>query len=90
MPQKISVPIRLALRVEGENWNAYAAEPDSMKDAIFLGSIAMGFVVKNPKRKDQFAKLMADCIADYIQEIVGERPTMETRPAPESERSGNA
>jgi hypothetical protein len=34
---------RLALRVEGEFWNAYYAMPGTMRDAIFLGSIRMKF-----------------------------------------------
>lgn len=34
--------------------------------------------------------LMSACMADMIEEMVGERPTMEVRSAPEHERSENA
>ena len=42
---------RLALRQEGGQWNAYYAQPGTMKDAAFLGSIKMAFIVDNPDRK---------------------------------------
>jgi hypothetical protein len=80
---------RLALRVEGNFWNAYYAMPGTMKDAIFLGSIQLRFV-ENKKRKDVFMVLMREAVADIIEEITGTRPTWPNppQPAPESERSG--
>ena len=82
---------RLALRVEGENWNAYYAKPATMEGAAFLGSIGMRFVTDNPERKQAFMDMMRDIVADHIQEATGIRPIWggpET--APEHERSGSA
>lgn len=91
MNDEVSKVGRLALRPEGENWNAYYAMPDTMADAIFLGSIKMAFVGGNEERKLAFMALMRECVADVIQEAVGVRPTFPDGPqsAPESERAGH-
>mgnify|MGYP001613074924 CR=1 FL=1 len=81
---------RLAMRVEGNTWNAYYAKPDSLEDAIFLGSIKMAFIENKRERRDAFVALMKECVADAIEAVTGQRPSYpegET-PAPESERSG--
>ncbi len=82
---------RLAMRQEGNTWNAYYAMPDSMEEAIFLGSIKIRLVDK-PDRKEAFLSLMRECVADMLEEVTGTRPTYleGAKPAPESERSGNA
>lgn len=80
---------RLAMRVEGENWNAYYALPDSMEKPIFLGSIRMGAVANNPERKQAFMLMMRDIVSDIIEESTGYRPTWGgPKTAPEHERSG--
>ena len=82
---------RLALRVEGDNWNAYYAKPNTMEGAVFLGSIGMPFIVANPERKQAFMDMMRDIVADHIQEATGIRPTWgDPKTAPEHERSGTA
>jgi hypothetical protein len=83
---------RLALREEGKFWNAYYALPDSMEDAILLGSIAMQFVAGNQERKDAFMGLMRESVADLIEETAGARPSWPEGPhrAPEAERSGHS
>lgn len=82
---------RLAMRVEGENWNAYYALPDSMKNTVFIGSIRMGAVVNNPQRKQEFMLMMSDIVSDIIEEHTGHRPTWGgPQSAPEHERSGAA
>jgi hypothetical protein len=82
---------RLALRVEGENWNAYYALPYSMKEPVFLGSIRMGAVANNPERKQAFMLMMRDIVSDIIEESTGFRPTWGgPQSAPEHERSGAA
>ena len=88
MKQKMG---RLAMREEGSNWNAYYAMPDTMQDAIFLGSIAMRFVL-DKKRKNIFMDLMRDAVSDIIEEITGERPSWPDGPqlAPEHERTKKA
>jgi hypothetical protein len=82
---------RLAMRHEGDNWNAYYATPDTMEGAVYLGSIAMRFVVGYPQRKEAFMDLMRDGVSDLIEEETGERPIWPNgeQPAPEHERSGN-
>jgi len=80
---------RLAMRIEGNNWVAYYALPDTMKDAIFLGAIAMRFVT-DPVRKAAFQAMMREAVGDILEEITGERPIWpnpEGVPAPEHERS---
>lgn len=87
----MSQPIlRLAMRQEGAMWNAYAAKPDTMKDAHFIGSIAIAFV-QTDERRHRFLALMTDAFADLIEQITGERPLLNAPiAAPESERSGHA
>jgi len=45
---------RLAMRHEGTNWNAYYASTETMEGAILLGSIAMRFIINNPKHERGF------------------------------------
>ena len=82
---------RLAFRVEGEMWNAYYALPDTMKDAIWIGSIAMRFVEECGERKRTFMLLMREAVSDIIEEKTGCRPEWpepEGHVAPVSETSG--
>ena len=89
--KKMSKMGRLALRHEGSMWNAYYALPDTMKDAIPIGSISMRAVEGHPIRRQQFLEMMSEFVADIIGEEFGVRPAMNTpEPAPESERSGHA
>jgi hypothetical protein len=81
---------RLALRVEGDNWCAYYAMPDSMADAVPLASIRMKLVA-NEDRKKAFMTLMRAVVGDLIEESMGKRPSWKhPRGAPEHERGGNA
>jgi hypothetical protein len=81
---------RLAMRHEGEWWNAYYAMPDTMDGAILLGSIAIRFV-EIQERKDAFLALMREAVSDILEETTGQRPTWPEgpQPAPERERSGH-
>lgn len=81
---------RLAMRQEGNTWNAYYGLPDNIEDPVFLGSICMSAVVNNPDRKAAFMEMMRDIVSDIIEEETGVRPTW-TGPvgAPEHERAGN-
>jgi hypothetical protein len=82
---------RLAMRQEGNNWNAYYAMTLSMDGAVPLGSIAMAAVVNHPDRKRAFLDLMREVVADIIEEATGTRPIWGgEEPAPEHERAGNA
>ena len=82
---------RLALRHEGNFWNAYYAMPGTMDGAVLLGSIAMRFV-SDKHRKDAFMAMMRDAVSDILEAQTGARPTWPEGPqlAPESERSGHA
>jgi len=82
---------RLAMREEGENWIAYYAMPDTMVDAIFLGSIRIGAIKDNPSRKQVFMEMMQDLVSDIIEEKTGVRPTWGSpETAPEHERAGRS
>jgi hypothetical protein len=88
MSEKIG---RLAMRVEGKNWNAYYALNGTMEGSVYLGSIAMRFV-QDPVRKHTFMMLMRDAVSDILEEITGQRPTWPDgiQPAPDHERFGNS
>ena len=80
---------RLAMRHEGNSWNAYYALTGTMSGAIPLGSIAMR---ANAERKQAFMDMMRDMVADIIEEESGHRPTWPEgpQPAPETERAGHS
>ena len=82
---------RLAMRHEGENWNAYYALPSSMEEPIFLGSIRMGAIIGNPDRKQAFMQMMREIVSDIIEAKTGVRPTWGVpTTAPEHERAGQS
>jgi hypothetical protein len=82
---------RLAMRQEGGNWNAYLAPPDTMEKPLFLGSIRMGAIMRNPERKAAFMDMMRDVVSDIIEEQTGIRPSWGGPcSAPEHERAGTA
>jgi hypothetical protein len=88
MQEREQLPFRLAMRAEGAHWNAYVAKPDTMEGAIWIGSISMGLVAHNERRKKAFLELMTLAMADLVEDILGRRPTWQ-KPidAPEHERS---
>jgi hypothetical protein len=87
----MKMKIRLALREEGNSWNAYMALTDTMEGAKLIGSIAAGAIHKDPEIKNDFMDLMKRVLALAIKETTGEAPDFwRTGPAPESERGGNA
>ena len=83
---------RLALRVEGEWWNAYwAPRQDSMEGAQQLGSIRMNLVVDDPKVKEAFMSLMKLAFSSAVKGALGQEPGwQEPKTAPERERAGRA
>ncbi len=83
--------LRLALRVEGDNWTAYAAPVNTMDGAIRLGSIVMAAVAgpENIKRKQAFMDLMKDALDEFIKDATGSAPRWnDPERAPEHERAG--
>lgn len=82
---------RLAMRREGNYWNAYYALPGSMDNAIFLGSIGMGAITGNRERKYAFMEMMRGVVSDIIEEQTGVRPAWGGPVgAPTHERAGTA
>jgi hypothetical protein len=88
----LSQPGRLALRSEGEYWNAYYALPDTMDGAVLLGTIRITAVVDNPERKQAFMDLMRGIVTEFLEEMTGVEVAWPNppEPAPEHERSGSA
>lgn len=83
--------VRVALREEGQFWNAYLATADSMNGAKLIGSIMIGAARKNPEIKAAFQALMQQVLADAVEEVTGAPPKKwDVGPAPESERAGNS
>lgn len=81
---------RLAMRQEGGNWVAYFAKNETMKDAIFIGSISLS-ALTSKERKDEFRNLMRDIVSDIIEDLSGVKPEWgDVTSAPEHEKSGNA
>lgn len=82
---------RLALREEGEWWNAYYALTDTMEGAIPLGSVRIAAAKANPQVKERFIALMREVVSGIIEETAGIRPTWGgIESAPEHERAGSA
>lgn len=83
---------RLAMRVEGNLWVAYYAMPNTMKDALFLGSIQMVFV-QDESAKQIFMALMRDAVSLILKEKTGadaQWPDPFGKPAPAHEKGGRA
>ena len=81
--------LRLALRVEGDFWNAYIAATDTMDGALLFGSIHMS-AAADPAVKDMFMTTMSAARVRALT-VAGHKPVrMEVRPAPEHERAGRA
>lgn len=82
---------RLAMRQEGEFWNAYYAQPDTMQDAILLGSIRLRFVA-TVSRRNHFMKIMQQGVTQLLKETTGVAATWPdgAQPAPEHERTKTA
>lgn len=82
---------RLAMREEGQWWNAYFAKNDTMEGATHLGSILMSAIENNKEARKAFLSLMRSVIEHKIEELTGETPSWSgVIPAPEHEKSGKA
>ena len=80
------------MRVEGDFWNAYYALPNTMDNALLLGSIRMQFV-QDESAKQIFMALMRDAVSDILKDATGADPLWPDpfgRPAPQHERAGRA
>lgn len=90
--QQENAKLRLALRVEGEFWNAYVATADTMEGAFLLGSIRMGAVSADLMLKEAFMSLMQIAMASAIKGATGGKVGHWNDPiaAPQHERAGRA
>jgi hypothetical protein len=86
----MNLKIRVALREEGQFWNAYIAKHDTMEGAMLIGSIVMSAVKNNIKIKHAFQSTMKQILADAIKNTGGIIGSWDFERAPESERSGHA
>lgn len=84
---KTQQPIgRLAMRQEGDYWNAYYALPagHSESQKILIGSIRMAAVIGDEERKERFIDMMRDFISGILEKETGKRPLWrDPDPAPE-------
>lgn len=85
----IRAPFRMAMRHEGEFWNAYFAKEGTMDGALLMGSIRMTLVADQASRKEWQA-CMTQMFSRLVESKFGAVPTMLLEPAPEHERSGHA
>ena len=80
---------RLAMRHEGDWWNAYYAQNDGMDGAILLGSMSIG-MASVPEFKERFMSLMRDAVSLLIRDSLGVTPEWGgAHGAPENERAGH-
>lgn len=91
MGKQPTMAMRLALRVEGDWWVAYAAQLGTMDGAVEMGRIAMA-IVQKPRRKKAFMALMQDGMGSLIADLTGSEVAEWNDPvdAPEHEKSGRA
>ena len=83
---------RLALRAEGEFWNAYwSPSLTTMERALLLGGIRMSLVERSADAKALFMETMQAAFSAVVEDTVGETPTWNApQAAPEPERGGHA
>lgn len=82
---------RIAMRQEGNLWVGRYAEPHSMEDAVFLGSIQLA-LVHDPELKKVFLALLEEGLTLILNGKGNGEFSFESEPtpAPEHERAGNA
>jgi hypothetical protein len=81
---------RIAIREEGNNVNAYLAQPNTMDNALHLGSLTVQ-CARIPGVFDGFVKLMQQATARLSQDVLGEKvSSFQIQQAPEHEKAGKA
>ena len=85
-PETAKPAFRLAMRAEGENWNAYYARPDTMEGALWIASIRLS-LVQDQNRRQRFIDLLTDTLTSLLPGAV---ESWTQQQAPPSERSGSA
>ncbi len=86
-----TAPFRIAMRVEGEMWNAYLACHDSMDDAFLLGSIRIAAVDQDEALKELFIDLMKKVFENALAHVSDFKVLhYDIEPAPEHEKAGSS
>ena len=87
MNDQTKTPFRLALRKEGDYWNAYIAPKETMEGAHLLGSALIGPLQVNPELKEAFQMLMMRVMAQTIKDAFNMEVESwdEVKPAPADE-----
>ena len=84
-------PFRIAMRVEGEMWNAYFAPYDSMDDALLFGSIRIAAVHQDEELKELFMDLMKKVLESSLARVSDAKVVRyDLEKAPEHEKAGSS
>ena len=81
-------PYRLAFRNEGDFVNCYFSAPDTMSEALLLGSFRRVLLDSVPGVWEAWRTLMRDAMDTVNLNAFGERGKWEETPAPEHEKAG--
>jgi hypothetical protein len=77
------------MRKEGEFWNAYLSQVDTMQNALLLGSIRIE-LIDVPQLRTAFYEAMSMAMTLIVQQMFDVSPDDvvlgDTKPAPESEK----
>lgn len=85
-----AAPFRLAMRVEGDWWNAYMAGTETMDGATLLASVRMTLVA-TPAERDAYLETIRAVFMKAAGDVLGvELGAGEVREAPEHEKAGRA
>jgi hypothetical protein len=78
---------RLAVREIKDEIRFFYAMPDTMKNALLLGTINASIMRRDRRRFDTLLAVYREAVADFIEDAIGTRPTFNTpTTAPEHER----
>lgn len=87
MPADTTKIGRIAFREIRDEMRAYYAMPDTMKEALLLGTMKRALLGR-PERFEAWRLLLRDIVGDIIEAAAGQRPPWPNppMPAPEHER----
>ncbi len=77
---------RVALREEGEYWNAYLAQINTMEDSLLVASIRLDIVYNDPIAKNAFMELAKHIMKNTLESIGAEVTRWDLKSAPDHEK----
>ena len=83
--QYVKVPIRLAIRRQGDYLNAYIARDDTLDGATLIGSLLYSAASRDRALRDGFKQSMQRAMSNVIEDLTGHRPRLEEQPIPAHE-----